>query len=339
MKAILFASTALVAFAGAAAAQGVTLSGSAEMGIFDDGDDSPVQFHTDIDVTFTLAGETDSGLIFGANIDLDETDTDTTIPGVAVDESEQPDSLVTDDIEVGGSPAFDNDTQGGEAIFLSGAFGTLSMGDTDGALDWATGEVLFGSGSINDNEEHGAYSGVGGLDGLYDGQIARYEYVFGDFGAALSVEVDDSDEGDEVLGIGFRYNGDFGGVIVNAGLGYQEADDADSFAISVNGGLANGFQAGIVYENTEAAGIDGDYIGIGAGYSAGAFSVGANYGRIDTDAGDTDGFGLDLGYDLGSGLNVLFGYGYTDADANDDEDFGFDEIDNGTYSFGVSMSF
>ncbi|WP_298259682.1 porin, partial [uncultured Litoreibacter sp.] len=81
MKKVLFASTALVAFGGAAVAD-VALSGRAEMGIFSQnaafqgvapaGAADGVQFFTDIDVTFTMSGETDNGLTFGASVDLDE---------------------------------------------------------------------------------------------------------------------------------------------------------------------------------------------------------------------------------------------------------------------------
>ena len=70
MKAILFATTALVATAGIAAAE-VSLTGSAEMGIMG-GDGIADQFHTDIDVTFGMSGEADNGLSFGASVDLDE---------------------------------------------------------------------------------------------------------------------------------------------------------------------------------------------------------------------------------------------------------------------------
>ncbi|MCP3969641.1 MAG: porin, partial [Rhodobacteraceae bacterium] len=54
MKKVLLATTALVASAGIASAQGVALSGSAEMGIIG-GTGMEVQFHSDIDVTFTLS--------------------------------------------------------------------------------------------------------------------------------------------------------------------------------------------------------------------------------------------------------------------------------------------
>ena len=82
MEKFLLASTALVASATFAFAE-VNVSGTAEMGVFgasedlfnddnDDIEDADLQFHTDIDVIFTMAGETDQGLAFGAEVDLDD---------------------------------------------------------------------------------------------------------------------------------------------------------------------------------------------------------------------------------------------------------------------------
>ena len=76
-------------------------------------DDTSYELHTDIDVTFTMTGQTDTGLTFGASIDLDESD------GVT---GSNPDDTR------GESLAFDGRTQGGEVIFISGAFGTLNHG-------------------------------------------------------------------------------------------------------------------------------------------------------------------------------------------------------------------
>jgi hypothetical protein len=65
------------------------------------------------------------------------------------------------------------------------------MGDTDGALDWAMGQVNFGAGSIADNETvHAGFRGAY-LDGSEDGQILRYDYSFGEFGVAFSIEAQD----------------------------------------------------------------------------------------------------------------------------------------------------
>ncbi|MBC6437430.1 MAG: porin [Rhodobacteraceae bacterium] len=135
MKKVLYTTTALVALAGTAQAE-VSLSGSAKMGIVggdDDDRNDEVQFWQDVDVTFGLSGTTDNGLTFGASVDLDESIEDTS--------------------------KYDD---GGTTVFISGGFGTLTMGDTDGALDWAMFEAnTAGSpGSIDDAETgHTGYLG------------------------------------------------------------------------------------------------------------------------------------------------------------------------------------
>ena len=347
MKYLLLASTALVASTSFALAD-VDISGSAEMGVMgmnsgDDIDDSELEFHTDIDVTFTMAGETDAGLTFGAEIDLDEsTDGD----------------------------AFGADTQGGEVIFVSGAYGTLTMGDTDGALDFALQEAIIGS-SIADDHEHAGYNGNAGLDGTYDGQVARYDYTFGDISFAVSAEIDDDGDVDDdeffdslddiedntVLGIGMKYSGSFGGFDFGAGLGYQQAGDSNVTGISLDTDVA-GFRVILNYSSyddvpfavgavladddfdpltpdvlvTNQTELD-DHFGIAIGYSFGEILVSANYGVFNTDQGDVDGYGLVANYELGGGAALELGYGRSDYD----EIGGEDDLD--TYSFGISMDF
>ena len=72
----------------------------------DDGDvgNNTTQFVQDINITFTMSGTSDNGLTFGAAIDL----------------SEDAGDVDTDDA--------------GVAIFVSGDFGTLTLGDTDGRV-------------------------------------------------------------------------------------------------------------------------------------------------------------------------------------------------------------
>ncbi|MGB3553952.1 MAG: porin [Jannaschia sp.] len=349
MKKILLASTALVAFAGAAAAE-VTLSGNAEMGlIIGDGGvaatDNDIEFHTDIDVTFTMSGETDNGLTFGATIDLDESDGSNSAQGTAtVDAGPDgifgtPDDFIITPGTSGSSGAFSNRSQGGETIFISGGFGTLTAGDTDGALDWALTEVAFNSGSLGDDEtEHAGYNGNSGLDGTYDGQIVRYDYSFGDFGFALSAEIDDNSTADPILGIGFKYTADLGGSAIGFGLGYQATEDGagndvDALGVSINGTVA-GFAVGVSFlnrDNDVLLADSYDHVGVGIGYTTGAISMSANYGEYDYDDGlDASGFGLTAGYDLGGGASVQAGYGNSDPRTGADFD---------TFSFGVRLNF
>ena len=320
MKKVLFASTALVAFSGAAVAD-VALSGRAEMGIFDSDALDGVQFFTDIDVTFTMSGETDSGLTFGASVDLDEGGDASIAGGVAVNNE----------------ATNNNADDGGATIFISGSFGTVTMGDTDGALDWALTEAgnVGNPGSIADDEtSHAGYVGSY-LDGAADGQILRWDYSFGDVGVAVSID-DDNGAGEVGYAVGLRYNLDLGGTTVALGIGHQEAASlvagptANATGVSATANFAGGFSAGIVYadwddDNPAAVGPDNN-IGLGLGYTTGAFSIHANYGEVEFDDGtDVDGFGVAAAYDLGGGAVVQFGY--RDDDAID------------SFSLGLGLSF
>ena len=349
MKQFLFATTALVATAGVAMAD-VEISGSAEMGIVsvdvdddidvvrDDADrDGDVEFHTDIDLTFTLSGATDGGLIYGASIDLDESND---------------------------NDAFEARTQGGESIFISGGFGTLTMGDTDGALDWAMTETDTNATSINDDQEHAGWSGNAGLDGQFDGQVLRYDYTVGDFAFAVSGEIDDEGDSDDdpTLGVGVRGSFDFGGSSIGFGLGYQEGDDSDGYGVSLNTTVIETFTVVLNYSNInrndarfetvlgddpdtadtetdfiliDALDDDFEHYGIGVGYNQGPLSLHGNYGVKDFDDGDeAEGFGLTAGYELGDDVELQAGYGYSDIDDGDD-----DSGEINTFSFGLSMSF
>ena len=331
MKKALLATTALFATAGIASAE-IALSGSAQMGIiggefvqsddirdeFDnvianpEGNADDVQFFTDIDVTFTLSGSTETGLTFGASIDLDESDGDP-------------------------SGAFSGDRQGGETIFVTGAFGTLTMGDTDGAYDFALQETAIG-GTLGDvHTSHSGYNGNSGLDGVgADGQVARYQYTFGDFSLAASFEIDDRGtdadgdfDGDNIYGVGGTYTGEFGGFTLGFGLGYQEKGDSDVIGASVDA-RAGGFRIILNYSDFDEAPNDLDsHYSVAVGYDFEPFTVGFNYGVNDFNDGDADGYGIAVGYDLG-GATLQLGYG-------DGEDQ--DGVDADGYSFGINMAF
>lgn len=289
MKKLLITSTALVATAGMAAADGhIALSGFAEMGISDAGGE--VGFHTDTEFNVSMSGETDGGLSFGVSINSDE-------------------AL---------SASADDEDDGGIAIFLSGGFGNVTLGDTDGALDWALTEVAMGTALTDDHTAHGGYSGNSALDGTYDGQVLRYDNTYGDFGVALSYEIDDAGAGDDVLGLGVKYNADLGGTTLGIGLGYQDNGTTDVVGVS----LAAGFGAVDAVLNYWDAGAE-TYTAIGLGYTAGPLLVHVNYGEFDSGA---SGYGAVVNYDLGGGATLALGYGDTDGG-------------DSTWSFGLSMGF
>ena len=290
MKHILMATTALVATAGIASAD-VSLSGWAEMGMVG-GNGGETEFHQDIDVSFSMSGETDGGLSFSAGVDLDEW------PGA-------------------GAPNDD----GGVAINISGGFGSLTMGDTDGALDWALteGGNVKNGGSLADNEtDHAGYRGAY-LDGNEDGQILRYDNTIGSMGIAASIEMDHdgndalaaafeasaagtlavrntfvpnaagtvataaatatvatignvaalTESGDSSMALGVKYNMDLAGGNLAMGLGYQTAADRVSYVSAATDSDANAILTSTVsVADTSAVGFSATYAA-SSGFSIG----------------------------------------------------------------------
>ena len=355
MKKILFATTALVASAGIASAQdlGVNLTGNAEMGIFDNGNDDS-QFFTDIDVTFRMSGEADNGLTFGANIDLDESD------GNAA---------------TGASAAFAPGSQGGEAIFIAYGGATLTMGDTDGAMDARMPEMGFGAGSLNDDHTNhiGFDDGDGNLllgtdsgmsqDGNGDGQIARLDYAYDAFVFSVSVEQGNNGAGrytlasnplglpaaaiaagyssDTIYGLGASYSRDYGGVAINAGLAFQSQNDvANSLGFAMTAGFSNGLTVGATMSKTEfedqyetTFGLSDEaltHVGLGVGYEMNNIGLNVNWGKYEYDGNEVSGYGMAANYDLGGGLVAQLGYGYSDFGGG---------VDSDTYSLGLRMDF
>ena len=291
---------------------------------------SEYEFHTDIDVTFTMSGQTDTGLTFGASIDLDESDG-------------------SSDPVRGNSLAFDGRTQGGEEIFISGPFGTLTMGDTDGALDWALQDIGIG-GTIGDlHTTHLGYVGNNFVDNGPDGsgQIARYDYSFGDFALAVSVDIHDGDAPapgnfsqirDDIFSAGAKYSFSLPALRLGVGIGWQQRNDWYAFGhddanfrdggqatgVSLDAEFNNGFRAILNWADMGNANgtwgtVEEKYQGIGLSYTMDDWLFAANYGRIDeplpgNNSGQTrpprwqKGYALVVNYDLGGGAELQFGY-------------------------------
>jgi outer membrane protein OmpU len=218
----------------------------------------------------------------------------------------------------------------GYAVFISGSFGTLTLGDTDGSLDWALAETGMGSAIADDHTSHAGYYDNEGMDDYSDNQILRYDYSFGDFAFAVSME--QADDGApynpdrNVYGLGAKFNTDLGGASIGVGLGYQK-DHKDNFAgVSVSASVA-GFD---VVANYSEASYDSNNIGIGIGYTIDAVSVSANYGERTNVSGTSTGFGATVNYDLGGGAVIQAGFG-----SEDNYNFG----KNSSYSLGLALSF
>lgn len=156
-----------MALAGAAQAE-ISIGGSANMGVkFSEGAAQETTVHHEIDFDIKASGETDSGLTFGASVDIDTDNSSGTFGGAD-----------------------------GE-VFIGGAFGTLTVGKNDAADDQYFGamEVGFDGIGLDDIAEKG-YGG-----GSHD---VLYTYTTGDFSVALSAN---SKKGDDSVAAGFRYKG------------------------------------------------------------------------------------------------------------------------------------
>jgi len=323
----------------------IVIKGAAEMGVAGDKDGS-ARFHTDIGLEFAMSGHTDGGVEFGTTVELADGDDG------------------------------DRDEHGGIAVHLKGPFGALTLGDTDGALDWALRETDDGlAGSIGDEHRSPGRMDNAGLDRTHDGQILRYDYSFSGFGFAGSMELDDEIDGEgghgeAIVGIGGKYSMDVGGNTVGAGVGYQMGrkavgTDRDSDPDTVDADDRTVIGASADVKTTYGITLIGNYVrehhedsvdaenhemtvhfaGLGIGYVAGPVSLGVNMGTKETDRmgemddEDTTGIGLAVNYDLGGGASVKFGASTSETDLPEMEGKDSRDTDTNRWSLGVAFSF
>lgn len=298
MKRILLASASIVAFAGAAAADGhatsgITFSGSADLGFNDDAQGDNNGFYSDLDIVAGFSAALDNGLVAAASLNLDDIG-DGTDDGTVYE------------------------------LSLTSETAGLYYGDTSFAAEnvWANAGSMDQDGfSEADGEEsiRGTFA-MGGFDTQMSYVLANSD---GDRNAAESLNQ---------LSIGV--SGDFGGVNVVAA--YQaESDeaagfygsngdfnDADVFGLSVGTSLA-GADVRLAY--AESAGEDS--MGVSLSYPAGPVTIDASYvvesaGDDNWDLGATyengpvsftvatdesDDWKAEGSYDVGNGLTVFAG--------------------------------
>ncbi|AQS49600.1 hypothetical protein BMG03_18725 [Thioclava nitratireducens] len=218
MKKVLFATTALVFSAGIAAAE-VSVGGDGRMGVVYNGSDW--NFSSRIRVSFTASGTTDGGLEFGGSMRADQ------------------------------ATAATNGTAA--SVYISGAFGKLSMGDVVGAS-----EALFG-----DYYEVG-YTDLSSMDG-YGNDIM---YLTGDNGgnvgknvatmAATSTGSATTTFSVANTGPNLLYTGTFGAFSVAASMSDGKANSTDaSQEYAIAGAYTFGnYTVGLGYEY-----LDGRFTG------------------------------------------------------------------------------
>lgn len=300
MKKILLATTVLVGTAGFAAAE-VSVSGTARMGIVNDGEDT--NFSSRVRVIFSMSNQTDGGLSFGATIRADN--------------------------------AANGNTGDAGSVYISGAFGKLSMGDVAGAAEMAVGDLAgVGYTGLGDYSDTIFITGDGAEVGDRN-PIALYEYSTGDLSFYLSGNDGNSDiYGDTTAyAVGVAYAmGDY-----SFGLGYETRSsddlnvDADHIVASAQGAFGP-VTVKAVYGVADVDGDDATQWGLSAVYTMDALAVTGFYKTLEDDSGtldDFDAYGLGASYDLGGGAAVKGGIVSVDD--------GFD--DETLYDLGVTFSF
>lgn len=281
MKKLIIASTALVASAGFAAAE-MSLSGEANMGVkYDSGlATKETRVYNEIDFSVKGTGTTDAGLEFGASLDLDSRYRN----GAANDQFNAADP----------------------EVYVSGDFGTLTIGDVSVADDAMTGflaDVGFDGVGVDNIVEN--------LTGENTGADADVEYKgsFGDL--ELIATFHDMDE-DYALAVMYT----FGDVTVGASYSFEEtgAVDTEVVSLAVKADLGMAEVAAIYLENDFGAGADVTAWGVSAKFDAGAADVIVSIADTDV-AGIDASYGIGFEYGLGGGATLAGGIAKIDRGA------------------------
>ncbi len=339
MKSILLTTTAIVAFAGAAAAGGhtsISNSMSATLGYNDGGDPATVTnddengFYWEGNLKTTATAALDNGVEAGAYFEIT----------VAGDDATQSND--------GGQDLASSDF----VLSLTSESAGLFYGDTSRAA-----------------EKHWVSAGDMEADGVSTGSnsaVLRGDVMFGGVDASVSYLVDDSASAgsDDLQQLSIGAGADFG--MFSASLAYQEETDyvdgngdfTQQGVLGVSGTAAvAGATITLAYVDWELDGAEHNSTGIKVAYPFGPVTATAYYVAEDGAAGDDDNLGLNIAYadgpiaasldlqddqgvskwavegsyDVGNGLSVFGG-----AENNNEEDTDYHV--GGTYDLGGGAS-
>ena len=282
MKKVLFATSALVAFANVASAE-VAVTGDGRMGMIWDGED--IQMHSRARAKFTMTGETDSGLSFGGSFRVDQ-------------ENYRADPL---------HRSAAKGTAG--SVFISGTYGKLSMGDVLSAAEAAIGdmpELGYTAGEFaGDPEEIDYLTGDGANED--QGPSALYEYTIngvklfaslsdgsqracdGTVGALGCYDFDSDKKSDLAYSVAAGY--EFGAY--NIALGYSKWGDQSEIIIGGNAAF-DAFKVKGFYAKYDSRVVGNEIVGDD---DFGDFDLppGAEYNAA---------YGLSVGYTLANGVGL-----------------------------------
>jgi len=274
MKKVLFATTALVATAGVAAAD-VSVSGRAAFGLDHDGVANTTVVRNYFDLYFTGTTETDGGVSLSATIEME---------GIGA---------------VGGisNGATKVSNIAATQVFSASAGGlTFSYGNTDGAFDKSMTEVhrIPGIGFE-------LWTGASFIDNDDDNNVARIDYAISDFAVAVSYA-----GFDKSTGIGAKYSSDLGSAKITVGAAYESQTGEDYWGLSAKADFGAFSVAAGYADSKNGTQYNGTY-NISAQYSANGLSVGANY--LNSKTANSNGYTVFGTYDLGGGASAFAQYG------------------------------
>lgn len=274
MKKVLFATTALVATAGVAAAD-VTFGGYGRFGIFyNDNDATTGDSSTDITSRFRLqidaTAESDAGVTFGARVRIQQNEGQT------------------------------GTTNGARFFARSGGL-EVGVGNIFGALEFMPGMYPIDLGLTGLGYDYTAYNfrgdaySSGGL-GASGSNGVEVLYSMGDF----SVHVSASDTNDRLAAhVAYTWNG------WTFALGGQDSDAASDTELAASiGGSIGPVDMTLAYADN---GTGGDHVVLAGRFDVGAATnVEVYYADADSFA-DDDSYGIDFNHDLGGGTSLRGG--------------------------------
>jgi outer membrane protein OmpU len=296
MKKVLFATTALIATAGVASAD-MGLTGSAVMGYKDNGTLSGT--HAEIEFNIVASGTSDNGLTFGASLDVDGNPTAAS-------------SAVTYGEAVG-------DTE----VFVSGAFGTITIGDVGVATDFGVGDVGFdGVGADDDalKNQLGDDVASGRANVAHD---ITWSYSVNGFTIFAGY---DTVEDDSSVSLSYSVAG-FTGTVAQA----TDATTDDTSTVAMGSYTMDGLTLAAMvtdYEDANATATDTRGTAIAISYAVTPeLTVKAVASQNDNGtSADTDASGIGFTYNMGGGLSLAGGVGNNNSNRS-------------TMDLGLSMSF
>lgn len=298
MKKVLFATTALVATAGVAAAD-VTFGGYGRFGVQYVDDASAGTDSTDITSRFRLqidaTAESDAGVTFGARVRIQQNNTD---EQQSINDGADEVLGTADDFAETAGPA--GTGINGVRFFARSGGLEVGVGNIYGALEFMPGMYPIDLGLTGLGYQYTAYNFRGDAydssgNGAAGSNGVEVMYSFGD----LSVHVSASDTNDRIAGhAAYTWSG------WTFALGAQDSDDdADTELAASVGGSFGPADVTLAYADN---GTDGDHIVLAARFDVGAATNVEAY-VADADYFAETSYGIDFNHDLGGGTSLRGG--------------------------------